>query len=174
MNMFKGTLIENKNYYNLRSKQLLYFILPSIAIGIFVNFYKMPIWITIAAVIFYVTVKIMAFKYQKAMQKTANKRIEIDQNKIDIKDSDGNIIETVQIESADKLIVKNDYKMAQESMKDLKEEMKGNTEKHYLILENNKIQRRFDFVIESYYMLNQLKKLVQDWQNKNLLIEYDE
>ena len=43
--MFKGNLIENKNYYNLRSKQLLYIMLPSITIGLLVNFYQMPIWI---------------------------------------------------------------------------------------------------------------------------------
>jgi len=172
--MFKGTLIENKNYYNLRSKQLLYILLPSIAIGLLVNFYQMPIWITIGAIIFYVAVMIMTSKNQKAMQKVANKKLEISQNKIEIKDADGAAIETIDIESVNKIIVKEDYKMAQETLKDLKEEMKGNTEKHYLILEINKIQRRFDFVIESYYMLNQLKKLVQDWQKKNLLIEYAE
>ena len=170
--MFKGTLIEHKNYYNLRSKQLLFIILPSIAVCLLVNFYKMSIWITIGAIVFYVAVMIMTSKNQKAMQKVANKRIEIDQNKIEIKEADGTVIETIEIENVNKLILKDDYKMAQETLKDLKEEIKGNIEKHYLILENNKIQRRFDFVIESYYMLNQLKKLVQDWQNKNVLIEY--
>ena len=132
----------------------------------------MPFWITIAAIIFYIAVIIMTSKNHKAMHKVANKRIEIDGNKIEIKKVDGTVIETIEIDSVNKLIVKNDYKMAQETMKDLKEEIKGNTEKHYIILENNRIQRRFDFVIESYYMLNRLKRLVQDWQKKNLLIEY--
>ena len=81
--MFKGTLIENKNYYSLRSKQLLYIMLPSIAIGLLVNFYQMPVWITIGAIISYVAFMIMTSKNQKAMHKVANKRIEIAQNKIE-------------------------------------------------------------------------------------------
>ena len=172
--MFKGTLIENKNYYSLRSKQLLYIMLPSIAIGLLVNFYQMPVWITIGAIISYVAFMIMTSKNQKAMHKVANKRIEIAQNKIELKETNGSLIETIEIETIDKLILKSDYKMAQETMKDLKEEIKGNAEEHYIILENNNKQRRLDFVIESYYMLNQIKKLVQVWENKNLLIEYVE
>ena len=172
--MFKGTLIENKNYYSLRSKQLLYIMLPSIAIGLLVNFYQMPVWITIGAIISYVAFMIMTSKNQKAMHKVANKRIEIAQNKIELKETNGSLIETIEIETIDKLILKSDYKMAQETMKDLKEEIKGNAEEHYIILESNNKQRRLDFVIESYYMLNQIKKLVQVWENKNLLIEYVE
>ena len=172
--MFKGTLIENKNYYSLRSKQLLYIMLPSIAIGLLVNFYQMPVWITIGAIISYVAFMIMTSKNQKAMHKVANKRIEIAQNKIELKETNGSLIETIEIENIDKLILKSDYKMAQETMKDLKEEIKGNAEEHYIILESNNKQRRLDFVIESYYMLNQFKKLVQVWENKNLLIEYVE
>ena len=172
--MFKGTLIENKNYYSLRSKQLLYIMLPSIAIGLLVNFYQMPVWITIGAIISYVAFMIMTSKNQKAMHKVANKRIEIAQNKIELKETNGSLIETIEIETIDKLILKSDYKMAQETMKDLKEEIKGNAEEHYIILESNNKQRRLDFVIESYYMLNQFKKLVQVWENKNLLIEYVE
>ncbi len=170
--MFKGNLIENKSYYKLRSKQLLFILLPSIAIGFLVNFDKMPLWITIGAIVFYVVVVIMTFKNHKAMQKVANKKIEIDQNKIVIKEANGTVIEIIEVENVNKLIVKDDYKMAQETLKDLQEEIKGNPEEHYLILESNKMQKRYDFVIESYYMAKQLKKLVQEWQNKNVLIEY--
>lgn len=170
--MFKGTLIENTSYYSLRTKQLLYVILPSIAIGLLVNFYQMPIWITIGAIALYAMLILMTYRNKKAMRIVANKRIEIAQNKIEIKDEKGAAIETIKIEKDDKLIVKSDYNMAQETLQNLKEEIKGNPEQHFVILEKNKIRRRFDFVIESYYMLNQLKKLVQEWKKNNLLIEY--
>jgi len=153
--MFKGKLIENKNYYNLRSKQLLYITLPSIVVGLFVNFFQLPTWITIVAVIFYVVIMIQSFRNQKAMFKVTNKRIEMVQDKIEIKEVNGRLIETIELKNVDKLIVKNDYKMPQETMEDLKEEIKGDTEEHYIILEKNNEQRRLDFVIESFYMLNQ-------------------
>jgi hypothetical protein len=148
--------------------------LPSIAIGLLVNFYQMPIWLIIGVMVFYIAIMIMTSKNQKAMHKVANKRIEIAQNKIELKETNGSLIEKIEIENIDKLIVKGDYKMAHETMKDLKEEIKGNTEEHYIIIESNNKQRRLDFVIESYYMLNQLKKLVRVWESRNLLIEYVE
>ncbi len=172
--MFKGNLIEDKKYYSLRSKQLLYIMLPSIAIGLLVNFYQMPIWVTIGAIIFYVGVMFLTSRNQKEILNVANKRIEIAQNSIELKEANGKVIETIKIDKDAKLIVKNGYKMAQETIEDLKEEIKGNTEKHFLIVEINNIQRRFDFVIESYYMLNQLKKTVQIWQKENFSIEYVE
>lgn len=172
--MFKATLIENTNYYNLRSKQLLYLTLSSIAIAILVNLDRMPIWITIVAIIVFVVIMFTNTKNQKAIFKVANKRIEISQNKIELKGTKGSLLETIEIENIDKLILKREYKLSAETMKELEEELKRNAEEQYIIFEKNNKQRRLDFVIESYYMLKQLKKLVHVWENNNLLIEYVE
>ena len=159
--MFKGILIENQSYYHLRSNGLWYSLLFSIVTGLLVNFYQLPMWITIGAITLYIALMFVTSRNQKAFREARNKRIEIGLDKIQIKEVSGNIIETINIETHDKIIVKNDYKMAQESINDIKEEMKGNTEKHFLILDQHNKQRRFDFEIESYYMLNQLNKIVK-------------
>ena len=62
--------------------------------------------------------------------------------------------------------------MAQETMSDLKEEIKGNTEKHFLVIEKDQIERRLDFEINSYYMFKQLNKVVEQWQKDNYRIQY--
>lgn len=62
--------------------------------------------------------------------------------------------------------------MAQETMSDIKEEFKGNVEKHFIVIKHKNEERRFDFVISSYYMLNQLNKIVKLWQKENYKIEY--
>lgn len=170
--MFKGTLIEDEKYYKLRSKQLLYIMLPSIAIGLLVNFYQMPIWATMGVIIFYVATMIFVLRNQKEMVKIANKNIEINSNQIILKDSSGNLLETIAIKSDSTIKIKENYQMAQETMSDIKEEFKGNVEKHFVVISNDNEERRFDFVISSYYMLNQLNKIVKLWQKEDYKIEY--
>lgn len=169
--MFKGNLIENKNYYKLRSKRLLLSFLPGIAIGILVNFYDIPIWLTIGVLFFVVTIFVTS-RNEKKIRKISDKRIHISPNEIEIREADGSLIETIEIENVDKLIMKSDIKKAQETMNDLKEELKGHAQENFIIVENNMKQRRLDFEIESYYMLNQFKKLIDMWQKRNLNIEY--
>jgi hypothetical protein len=170
--MFKGTLIENDNYYKLKSKQTLYIMLPSIAIGLLVNFYQMPIWVTIGAIIFYIGIMILTSKNIKKMVKIANKKIEINSNQIVLKEKNGTLIETIKLNSGAILKLKDTYKIPQETITELKEEIIGNVEKHYIIVNQKNIERRFDFEISSYYMLNQLKKVVQEWQKEDYSIEY--
>ena len=172
ISMFKGTLIENQKYYKLKSRQLLYIMLPSLAIGLLVNFYSLPIWMTVTAIVFYAAVIILTSRNQKSINTVENKQIEIDRDRIQIKAKDGKIIESIILESKDLIKVKTNYKMAQETMSGLKEEIKGNTEKHFLVIEKDQIERRLDFEINSYYMLKQLNKVVEQWQKDNYRIQY--
>lgn len=170
--MFKGTLIEDEKYYKLRSKQLLFVMLPSIAIGLFINLYQLPIWATIGAIFFYVATMIFTFRNQKEMFKIANKNIEINSNEIILKDSSGCIVEKIAIKPDSTITIKENYQMAQETMSDIKEELKGNVEKHFIVIKYDNEERRFDFVINTYYMLNQFKKIVKLWQKGDYNIEY--
>ncbi len=167
--MFKGNLIENQKYYTLRSKELLFKILPSIAIGVFVNFRELPIWVTIGSIIFYLILMYFTVRNQREMLNLSTKRIEISQHSIELKESDGHLIEKIKIDEGVRLIVKEEYKMAQETMKDVIEEIKRNPEDHFLIVEIDNIQKRYDFVIESHYMLNQLNKLIRMWKQQRLV-----
>ena len=93
--MFNGTLIENQKYYKLKSRQLLYIMLPSLAIGLLVNFYSLPIWMTVTAIVFYAAVIILTSRNQKSINTVENKQIEIDRDRIQIKAKDGKIIESI-------------------------------------------------------------------------------
>jgi len=170
--MFKGTLIENEEYYNLRSKQILLFMIPTISIALLANFLHMPIWIIIGAILLFVGIMFLMTKNQKKIVKIANKQIEIDSKQILLKESNGNVIESIKLHVGTQIKLKDDYKMSQETIADLKEEITGNAEKHFVIVKQENSERRFDFEISSYYMQNQLKKVIQDWGNEDYLIEY--
>lgn len=170
--MVKGKLIEDKNYYKLRSKQLLLFVLPSILIGLLANFSKTPNWISIVAIALYIFLVMLTIRNQKKMQGLSSKLIEIDATEIRLKSDEGSLIETIKLEHLDKIILKEEYSMPQETMKDLKEEIAGKANMHYLEIVQNGSRKRINFELNSYYMFEQLKKTIEIWKQNNFNIEY--
>lgn len=170
--MFKAILIEDINYYKFRGIQVLYFMLLSLPIGLLVNSYDKPIWVTIIATLLFAAVLIFVIRNQKEIVKIANKKIELDKNQIRLKDSKGILLETIILKQDHTIKVNENYTMGQETMSELKEEIKGNGEQHFIVLEQNDKERRFDFQINSYYMLNQLNKVVKLWQTQDYKVEY--
>jgi hypothetical protein len=86
-----------------------------------------------------------------------NKRIEMDAEKIRIISGKGNTQEIIKLADIDKLLIKDNYSMPQETIKDVGMELTGKTIKNYLTLQLiNGETRRFDFEFDSYYMIAQL------------------
>ena len=105
--MFKAKLIENDNYYKLRSKQLLLMLLPSIPFGLLVNFYQIPTWLTVVVIGLYILVIILLIRNQKGMNSVlGNKLIEIDEQEIRIKSKNGTEEEIVNLDDVEKIILK--------------------------------------------------------------------
>ena len=170
--MFKAKLIENQNYYKLRSKQLLLMLLPAISIGLLVNFYQIPTWVTILMVGLYVTAIILMTRNQKQINSVlGNKLIEIDVDEIRIKSKKGTEEETIKLKEVERIILKDEYSMPQETIKEVGQEITGKTKQNFLILHQDSKKRQLDFEIDSYYMINQLNKLIESWKLKGYNIE---
>jgi len=100
-----------------------------------------------------------------------NKLIEIDENEIRIKSQKGGQEEIIKLNEVERLILKEEYSIPQESMKEVGEELIGSTKQNYLIIQQNNKNRRIDFSVDSYYMLKQLNKLIRNWESKGYRIE---
>lgn len=170
--MFKAKLIENENYYKLRSKHLLLMLLPSIPVGLLVNFYQIPIWVTILMIGFYVTTIFLMARNQKQISSVlGNKLIEIDRDEIRIKSKKGTEEETIKLNEVDRIILKDEYSIPQETLKEVGQELTGNAKQNFVILYQDNYKRQFDFEVDSYYMINQLNKLIETWKTKGYRIE---
>jgi len=170
--MFKAKLIENESYYRLRSKQLLLIFLPAIPFGLLVNFYKIPIWLTIVMFGIYILTIILASRNQRQMNSIlGNKLIEIDEEEIRIKSKKGIQQEVIRLAEIDKLILKEKYSIPQETIKEIGSEISGNAKQNYLILQKNSKRRKFDFEIDSYFMIEQLNKIIKNWEIKGYEIK---
>ena len=170
--MFKAKLIKNKNYYKLRRKQLLLMFLSPIPMGLLVNFYQIPIWVTILMIGLYIAAIILLARNQKQLSLVlGNRLIEIKIDEIRIKSKKGIEEETIKLNKLEKIILKDEYSMPQETIKEIGQELTGKTKQNYIIIHQNNKKRQFDFEIDSYYMINQLNKLIESWKMKGYNIE---
>lgn len=170
--MFKAKLIEKENYYKLRSKQLLLMLLPSIPIAFLVQFYQIPIWVSVLMIGVYITLFVYILKNQKQINAIlGNRIIEMDQNEIIIKSKKGVEEERINLNNVEKIILNDEYKMAQENLKDFGEELRGKAKRNYIILQQNGHKRQLDFEIDSHYKINQINKLIENWEKNGFIIE---
>ena len=170
--MFKAKLIENESYYKLRSKGLLLMLLLWLPIGLIVNFYKIPIWLTIVTVGLYLLANVLIVRNQKRLSSlVGNKQIEIDEKEIRIKSKKGIQQEAIHLDKVDKLIIQDTYSLPQETIREVGREMTGKTKQNYIILEQNSQKRKLDFEVDSYYMIEQLNKLIENWKVNGYNVE---
>ncbi len=170
--MFRAKLIENKRYYKLRVKQMSLMFLLLIPGSIVLFVYKTPpIWIAIPALVLYIGTIILMVRNQKKICSVAgNKLIEMDIDEIRIKSKKG-IEEKIKLNNIEKIILKDQYSMPQETMKEVGQELTGKIKQNYIIINQDNEARRFDFEFDSYYMINQLNNLIKSWQTKEYNIE---
>lgn len=120
----------------------------------------------------YVLAIIPMIRNQKRLSAiVGNKQIEIDNKEIRIKSKKGIQQEIIHLNKIDKLILKDIYSMPQETIGEVVKEMSGKAKQNYLILEQNSQKRRLDFEIDSYYMVNQLDKIIKNWKANGYNIE---
>ncbi len=170
--MFIAELIENKKYYKFRSKQLLVSLLAGALIGLLVNVPDTPVWLTILVIGLYVGVLVYSVCSQRQMRLSlGDKRIEMDVDEIRIKSKEGRDIENIQLNQVDKLILKDEYSLPQETVQEVGQELAGKTKQNYLILLRDGRERRLDFEIKTHYMLRQLNKLFESWKMKGYPID---
>jgi hypothetical protein len=169
--MFRAKLIENKDYYKLRRKHLLLMFLPFIPIALLVNFYQIPIWLTILMIALYVAANIIMVRNHKQLSLIlGNRLIEIGIDEIRIK-SKNVTEEIIKLNKLEKILLKDEYSIHQETIKEVGQELTGKTRQNYIILHQNNKARQFDFEIDSYYMINQLNKVIESWKMKGYTIE---
>lgn len=170
--MFKAKLIDREDYYKLKSKRIFLMLLPLIPMAMLLSSEQVAIWITIPATGIYIAAFILMVRNQKQLNSVVgNRLIEIDFDQISIKSKQGIEEEKIQLNAVDKIILKEEYSMPQESVKEVGEEMLGTIKQNYIIIQKDGKTRKLDFEFESYYMLNQLNKLIEHWKETSSKIE---
>lgn len=169
----KAKLIEDQKYYLLRSKKFWMMFLPAIPVSIIFNLFEASLWVISGFVVLYIGLIIYDYLNQKRMRKySENKMVEMDAEEIRITTKKGEVVEAVHLSKLEKIILKDDYSMPMENLKDIGQELTGNYKQNYVMLQRGGQQKRWDFEVDSYYMFNQLKKLIGEWEMRGFWVEY--
>lgn len=170
---FKAKIIESPVYYSLKRKELFIGLATAIPAAILANFFERPVWIVlIALVIYFLLLLIMKNNQQGIKDISSNKMIEIGVDQIDLKSANNEIIGSFDLAKTKKIMLNKDFGMPQESIADIAQEMKGKPKKNFIIIEQNGQFQKFDFLVDSYYMLKQMDKIIEQWQQRGIEVNW--
>ncbi len=154
--MFCAKLIPNNDYYHARRISYLMWFLTSAAIGVLVNFDRMPLWLTIPAA----AVLLVAFGVQgrvgKKMRTLSYGTIQIDEAGIRIVSQEGEVIKSFDRNKLEAISSADSISIAGETSSQLINEILGKTQKNYLIIKDDTGTFRYDFEINTHYMISRL------------------
>ncbi len=159
--MFKAKLIEHRAYYGLRRKAFLLFLVLGIPGAFLFNAFELPFWTSVISAGIYVSLFVLAFKNQKLQASLlGSSTIEVDNTAIRIK---GRLKQEYELNAVEKITLKKAYGIPMDSVKEMAQEVKGHPKENFLIVHQNGEDHRFDFEVDSYYMIGQLDKIANQW-----------
>ncbi|MCB0688247.1 MAG: hypothetical protein KDC53_17035 [Saprospiraceae bacterium] len=159
--MFKAKLIGDKSYFRLKRITA---ILSVFSIVLFclinpVNELSWP-WLivlcTISGVIIFYSKRI-----EQRLIRVIQDQIQIDYESITIVDNRGKVKDKINISDADRIILKETFKLPLDKIAD-------KHLKNFITIDIHNKLHTFDFIPESYYMLKQLGKIVERWRESNI------
>jgi len=169
--MFKANLINSPSYYKVRRFTFLMALYPSSLVTayiVFTNFswhWAVPVLLLAIGIDFF---KIRAEKEAKTLS-TGN-QIEISDNAIRILGNSGEVLEALKVADASGIFVKEAYAIPGDTLAGLFKEAQGKSLQNFIVYQAGPKKVRYDFVIESYYMIEQLKKVIQSWQARGVAV----
>ena len=172
--MFKAKIIENPTYYSLRRKLLILSTFAMIPLG-FVSV-SQHFHFIYSLIIFIVFIVFLIFLYKtriKVEKLVGERNIQISEHSIEILGKSAAIEKSFSIRDADEIIVKEKYQFPEENISEFYKEMKGDNLSNYLIIKTNGKTHKFDFIIDSHYMILQLKKIINFWTEQDITITLD-
>jgi hypothetical protein len=170
--MFKAKVIDGADYYVFRRKQLLLMLLPTLPYAFVVNFFQLPMMLSVFAFVGYVLLIVLHLRNQRKLQSlVGNSFLEASDDRLVLKSNKGAELKVFSVANVDRFIAKEKYVLYQENMKEIASEVKGNPTCNYLVLCVGSERVRFDFEVDSFYMIKQLEKLLDLWKTKGLIVE---
>jgi len=144
--MFKAPLIESLTYYQLRRRQLIISLLALIPMGLLMELFEWPVWLGILLGIVYLLAIILMFKDQKRIKEASEKNIiEIGADFITIQSKNSDHKTRINLDNVDEIIVKKEYGLPEESLKDIAGELTGKHKKNFITLKQEDQKHTFEF-----------------------------
>ncbi|NNE26155.1 MAG: hypothetical protein HKN09_04880 [Saprospiraceae bacterium] len=167
---FKAKVIESPEYYKLKRKLLWFnvfpisiFIIPSVIVE---ESSLLVIGLIVIIGYMFLVQKKLSEKYIGLFDQ---RKLVVDKDTIGIYNKKKELLESYPLSELNSLEINTNFNMDQESHKEIIQELAGITRRNSIVLKP--VGKSFDFAFDSYYMIEQLKKLVQHWQASDINIK---
>ena len=170
--MLQFHLIESPEYYKRRRwlliLQLLVLPLPA---AILVNAVHYPIYVSVLAGVFFLAgIWINARNFKRYRQLTSKRQLKLSEDTLQISGTSSMAPLIIQMSTVEEVTIPVLKEMPAETFSGLYKEIRGEGPKCFIRIKIQGQEYRFDFVIDSYYHLNQLEKLVQHWLGQGMKV----
>ena len=164
--MFKAKIIEDLKYYKYIQWSLILMLLFSILGGIFggsITNSSFSIVNILLGFTFYIVFIFITYYIQKHITSQIDKKtIEISEKTISIKSPNSEI--NIDLAKTDTLIVKMEYLMPGDTQKSFWNQIRGKQYRNFIIVEQDQKSNTYEFTLDSYYMIEELKKMIASWK----------
>ena len=168
--MFNAKIIEDISLYQKLRKQIFWALIPLGVLSFFTNVAQMPLILFIFSCVILVVALIAVRKKRYIFENlTLDKTIEADISNLTIKEK-GDEIVSFSISELDKIRIKSVVDIG-EGATDLINIAKGNIPTSFMEIEKKGHKERFEFIIESHYMMVQINKLIEQWKANQLQVD---
>ena len=167
--MFKARIIEDISLYQKLRKQIFWALMPLGLLSFFTNVAQMPLILFIFSCVLLIVALIAVRKKRYIFENlTADKTFEADISNLTIKEK-GDKIVSFSVSELDKIRIKSVVDIG-EGASDLINIAKGNIPTSFIDIEKKGHKERFEFILESHYMLVHFNKLIEQWKAQQLQV----
>ncbi len=162
--MFKSYIIKSEKYYLFRKYSFWFFIISNPILFITIGALQIDnFWYYVFLFLLIIISIIISLKFKPASLINQQKII-INENQIQILNKDGSLEDEIQINENSEVNIKNNYELDEEKFNLRIDKNIGN----FIIIKNEDFEKKIYFLIDSYYMLNQLNKIISQWSNAGI------
>lgn len=169
--MFKSSIIENHNYFKYKKIAFILMFLSSTFMSLSSQLRPLALvwWVLIIALL------IITRYYQSKFQSlvnilSKNRIIEIDTDEIRIISKDKNI-ESFRLGEISKVVVKDDYNLRTNDKVQYFNDLTGLISDNFIFIQNGDKLNRYEFVMPSHYMKEEIKIMIESWKAKGYKVE---
>ncbi|TVR78576.1 MAG: hypothetical protein EA409_10415 [Saprospirales bacterium] len=171
MTVFKGKLVDQNSYYRRRRYFfIIFFFLYPLFIALSVNLWDFPLKWSALSLLLIAAMFYLMYKTSSGLKKSwKGTHIEIEPDEIRIVDAQRGKSELLRTADLNNIVVPGSFGIAGDTFRNLKEEISGKPLRNYIQFEYRGKKFECHFIPETYYMLNQLEKILDEWKKRGLV-----
>ena len=158
--MFKAKIIETQEYYRLRKNLMIL----STVIILFTSAYQFVFsssnWIIPIVLLFSIPLIVIQYRWnKKILDQTGRRKLEISTESIRVINTKSLSESQFDFEKLQNINFPEVKGLPQENLEEITKDLKGESTKTYVSFEYQGEKHRYDFLIDSYYMIVQYNKI---------------